>query len=186
MTSKKKKLALLCFVQLSNSQNFNCQKDVPRHPLILKNVAGVWYEIGRVPKTDVFQCLNVTVPDTAESELVLDLEYIRTYDGSRTPVKESLSFPWNINTQNSVFNLLAIVLCGYSTLSPMPLFKLFMRQRELDQKTIDYIQAKLDESIIGADFVWTEQSKCNAAHRRVAGSLSILAFSIFGMLSKCC
>ncbi|KAM8703651.1 hypothetical protein ACLKA7_008303 [Drosophila subpalustris] len=87
------------------SQNFNCHKDVPRHPLILKNVAGVWYEIGRVPKTDAFQCLNVTVPDTADSELVLDLEYIRTYDGSRTPVKESLSFPWNTNTQNSIFNL---------------------------------------------------------------------------------
>ncbi|XP_034485459.1 uncharacterized protein LOC117790222 [Drosophila innubila] len=187
--------------------NFNCHRDVPSQPLNLKALAGVWYEVGRVPSGDVLRCLNVTVPDKAESELVLDLEYISSYDGSLSPVKQTVSFPWDSNTQNSIFNLYygeiannpsvtykvmytdyrrLTLICGYSGISPIPLAKLLSRQRQLDKKLYDIIQAAVDKSPFREYYVWSEQTKCNAADRSVAGTISTIALVILWMLSKWC
>jgi len=154
---------------------------------------------------DVFTCLNVTVPSTASTELALELEYIATYDGSNRAVRENVTFPWDEYTQNSIFNLyyggpgskptvtykvaytdysFITVICGYAGISPMPLFKILSRQRQLDPRVKDYIQAQINKSNFGNMFVWTEQSKCNAADRSVAGTISILALAVVWILSK--
>jgi len=165
--------------------------------MYILQMAGVWYEIGRAPDYNVLKCLNITVPRTASSELVLDLEYIATWDGSNRVVKETVSFPWDVYTRNSTFHLYYgltegkpsvtykviytdfrfILICGYAGISPAPLFKILSRQRIADQKVIDYIQNIVDKSVYRYYFMWTEQSKCNAADRSVAGTISLLTLA---------
>lgn len=178
-----------------------------KYSLYILQLAGVWFEILRAPNMDVLSCLNVTVPDKAESDLVLDLEYINTWDQSQSPAKETVSFPWDDYTKNSIFNLYYgamgnkptvtykvvftdyrqyTAICGFSGISPMPLMKLFSRRRHLDKKDVDNIEAQLDKIGLSEMVTWTEQTKCNAADRSVAGIISTVAIAILWMLSKWC
>ncbi|XP_023178886.1 uncharacterized protein LOC111604880 isoform X2 [Drosophila hydei] len=164
-------------------------------------MSGYWYEAARVPNMDVMKCLNVSVPPTADIKLKLYLEYISTIHEEIRAVKQTVSFPWNNFTKNSIFQLnyrarkmnvtvtykvvysdpqLMTILCGYSSISPMPLFKLLTRQRKLDQNIIDIIQADADKMGIGSQIIWTEQSpdRCNAADH-FTGEVSTIFLMIF-------
>ncbi|KAH8420941.1 hypothetical protein KR222_010853, partial [Zaprionus bogoriensis] len=170
-------------------------------------VSGYWYEIARVPDVDVMDCLNISVPATADGELKLQLEYIGTYDNQRIAVRETVSFPWDESTQNSIFTLVYptpimnitvtyklivvakefTILCGYASVSPMPLFKLLTRQRQPNPSLITDLKTVLDTLGIAEYIIWTEQSpdKCNAAARSVAaGPVAILGLAIAWSLFK--
>lgn len=142
-------------------------------------MSGYWYETARIPKTDVMQCLNVSVPATADETLNLNLEYITIFE-DREAVKENISFPWDENSQNGIFalhyggiNLTYKVvysnenltfLCGHVSLVPIPLFKVFTRQREINPILKYVIEAALERYNVSQYVVWTEQSpeECHA------------------------
>ncbi|XP_064548353.1 uncharacterized protein LOC135435294 [Drosophila montana] len=170
-------------------KDFKCDAAVPGRPLNLTAMSGYWYEAGRAPNVNVMKCLNISVPATADIKLKLRLEYISTIADQIRAVNETISFPWDELTKNNIFVLnygnastLPItviykvvhtdpqrltVICGYSSMSPMPLVKILTRQRQLNQEYIDIIQAEVDKAGLGSYFIWTEQSpeRCNAAAR---------------------
>ncbi|KRF78841.1 uncharacterized protein Dvir_GJ25937, isoform B [Drosophila virilis] len=139
--------------RLAAMKDVKCDDSVPGRPLNLTAMSGYWYEAGRAPKVSVLKCLNVSVPATADIKLKLKLEYISTIADEINAVKETISFPWDDLTKNSIFVLnygdaskfpisvtykvvysdpqLLTVLCGYSSMSPMPLVKILSRQRQL-------------------------------------------------------
>ncbi|KRG01733.1 uncharacterized protein Dmoj_GI25521, isoform B [Drosophila mojavensis] len=189
---------------LKSLRRFSCSQDAREQPLNLSAMSGYWYEAARIPNMDIMKCLNVSVPPTADGKLKLRLEYISTIHGEIHAVKETVSFPWNNFTKTSVFQLhyktvkmnvtvtykvlysdpqLMIVLCGYSTISPFPLFKLLTRQRRLDQNLIDIIKADADRMGIGSQIIWTEQSpdQCSAANR--LATKIIIIFSLISLLN---
>lgn len=145
------------------------------------------------------QCLNVSVPNTADEVLNLDLEYITIFK-SREAVKETISFPWDESTRNSTFilhyNITTVtykvvysneniaMLCGYVPLLPIPLFKVFTRQRETNPVLKYLIDSVLEKYNIAQYVVWTEQSpdQChaNAAIRSISAvSWAILFLPVF-------
>ncbi|XP_030565773.1 uncharacterized protein LOC115766098 [Drosophila novamexicana] len=180
-------------------KDFKCEHGVPGLPLNLTAMSGYWYEAGRAPKVNVLKCLNVSVPATVDVKLELKLEYISTISDEIRAVKETISFPWDELTKNSIFVLnygdpsklpisvtykvvytdpqLLTVLCGYSSMSPMPLVKILSRERQLNQEFRDNIQAKIDKAGMADYFIWTEQSpeSCNAAVRPATEAATILA-----------
>ncbi|XP_032593311.1 uncharacterized protein LOC6563584 [Drosophila grimshawi] len=194
---------------------FDCFKDVLGMPLNLQALSGDWYEMGRVPKTDVMKCLVVSVPQKADENLELHLEYISTLGGDIQRVRETVQFPMDNFTKNSIFHLfysgsLSIIItykviytdykhmtliCGYAGISPVPLIKLLSRQRQLDQRSIDFIQAQLVTSGVEEHFMWTEQSPehCGtAALSPAVGLFILLALAIlfeddvYGYVRKSC
>ncbi|XP_023034439.1 uncharacterized protein LOC6647254 [Drosophila willistoni] len=174
------------------AQSYNCQNDVSGFAFNLSALSGYWYEAARVPNQDVLQCLNVSVPAniSTENELDLDLKYISTVNGQWQSTEEIVSFPWNTTTQNGVFDLnyeselLSVkvtykmiitdynrfaLMCGYATVSPVPLFKLFTRERELDPQLKTQILDQIEKYAgdVSSQIFWTMQSpdKCNSGIR---------------------
>lgn len=125
------------------------------------------------------QCLNVSVPKTADDKLNLGLEYITIFE-NRKAVKENISFPWDENTQGGTFilnydatrvtykvvfaNENFTFLCGYASLIPIPLVKIFTRQRQVDPTVKFIIESALERYGVAKYVVWTEQSpeQCHA------------------------
>lgn len=69
-------------------------------------MAGVWYEIGRLPSSDVPACLKVIAPESQLNDnYTLQLDYINNVNNGWQPTEESLVFPWN-EAKNGNFNLL--------------------------------------------------------------------------------
>ncbi|KAH8311131.1 hypothetical protein KR044_004533, partial [Drosophila immigrans] len=173
--------------------------------LYASQLKGIWYEAGRVPKTNALQCLNVTVPDNADSgDLELDLEYIATYDGSGRAVRETVKFPWDTYTSNSIFNLyygsdyptvtykviytdpgLLTLICGYMAISPMPLVKILTRERELDEGMKGLLDQQMLRLGITDYFMWSEQDpdKCNAADRPAICVIAIIGIAFLQSLT---
>ncbi|KAH8271379.1 hypothetical protein KR018_007787 [Drosophila ironensis] len=163
----------------------------------LGQLSGYWYEAARVPNLAVLECLNVSVPDASDdnNELSLLLNYIDTTNGGRSFTNQTIEFPWNNSTQNGIFTLeyehvtvtyklvgtfynQVALVCGYGSISPVPLFKLFTRQRQISQEIIalvDAIAQELDAANITDMISWQDQSlgNCNGS-----GSLAPLAFLI--------
>ncbi|SPP83380.1 uncharacterized protein LOC117584980 [Drosophila guanche] len=164
-------------------KQLNCRADNIGFPFNLTALSGYWYEAARVPNVDVLECLNVSVPDAiVEDRFALDLKYISTVNGGWQYTEEQVDFPWENATQYGTFQLhygkiivtykLAITdyttyafVCGYGNISPIPIFKLFTRQRELNRTTIALIQAAADQYGIGSQIAWEQQSlaKCTAS-----------------------
>lgn len=125
------------------------------------------------------ECLNVSVPKTADENLNLDLEYITIFE-NREAVKETISFPWDENTQGGTFilnynvtrvtykvmfaNEYVTFLCGYANLIPIPLVKVFTRQRQVNPTLKFIIESQLEKYNVAQYVVWTEQSpeQCHA------------------------
>ncbi|EDV93573.1 GH18206 [Drosophila grimshawi] len=149
-------------------------------------LSGIWYEAGRVPNEDVMNCLNVSVPATVDEQLDLRLEYLSRINGKDQVVKETITFPWDNNTQNGIFNLdyngpsasmsvtykivytipkVVTFICGYASISPIPLLKIFSRERQISQQTIEMVNSFLTAAGYADDIIWTDQSfaRCNAA-----------------------
>lgn len=136
-----------------------------------------------MPNVDVLACLNVSVPAEAGSEtLSLDLNYISTVNNGWQFTNESVGFPWNNDTQHGIFNLqydIATVtyklvyanytsvalVCGFSSISPIPLFKLFTRVPEISEQTRNIIQLVANSYNVSDQIVWEEQSAdgCNGS-----------------------
>ncbi|XP_017145373.1 uncharacterized protein LOC108157713 [Drosophila miranda] len=181
-------------------KSFDCRADSIGITYNLTALSGFWYEAARVPNVDVLECLNVSVPDAIEQDqLELDLKYISTVNGGWQYTEEQVNFPWDNDTERGVFKLqygriivtyklmntdytTYALVCGYGNISPMPLFKLFTRQRELNQTIIAVIQAVADQQGIGNQIAWEQQSlaKCNAS--TMATSLRI----VIGFVSLLC
>ncbi|KAH8382929.1 hypothetical protein KR009_005847, partial [Drosophila setifemur] len=146
-------------------------------------LSGYWYEAARAPKVDVLECLNVLVPAAIENNTFsLQLDYITTVTGGWEPTKESVQFPWTNSTQHGIFSLeydqvtvtyklaytnysdIAIV-CGYSTISNIPLYKFFSRERQMSQEQIAFINVYIEKYGIADQIYWEEQSpaKCNGS-----------------------
>lgn len=125
------------------------------------------------------QCLNVSVPKSADDKLNLDLEYITIFE-DRKAVKETVSFPWDENTQGGTFilnydatrvtykvvfaNENVTFICGYASVIPIPLVKIFTREREVNPTIKFVIESVLESRGLAKYVVWTEQSpeKCHA------------------------
>lgn len=71
----------------------------------LIQVQGVWYEIARIPSSDVPACVKVTAPE-AESNGVytLKVNYVNNVNNGWEPTEETLTFPWN-EAKNGLFSL---------------------------------------------------------------------------------
>ncbi|XP_032593423.1 uncharacterized protein LOC116805474 [Drosophila grimshawi] len=173
----------------------------------LPALSGIWYEAGRVPNEDVMNCLNVSVPATVDEQLDLRLEYLSRINGKDQVVKETITFPWDNNTQNGIFNLdyngpsasmsvtykivytipkVVTFICGYASISPIPLLKIFSRERQISQQTIEMVNSFLTAAGYADDIIWTDQSfaRCNAAVRPAIGAISIFALAIVWCLSR--
>lgn len=142
----------------------------------------MWYEAFRIPNTNVLRCLNVTVSNSSNN-LILDLRYITVFNDEKEIQNEKLLFPLDKYTKNCVFVLKygntfvsykmiefdknLVLLCGYSTLSPIPLFKAFIRDREINQGILSTLNAFLKNNSLLEFVHWTEQSpkECNTAVR---------------------
>ncbi|XP_017056118.1 uncharacterized protein LOC108097991 [Drosophila ficusphila] len=166
--------------------NFNCRNDSIGLAFNLTELSGYWYEAARVPNVQVLECLNVSVPaETDNNTLSLDLNFISTVNNDWQFTKESVNFPWDNKTQFGVFELKYdmvtvtyklvgtdyknyAVICGFGSISPVPLFKLFTRQREIDQKYIDLVQAMAEQMGVSAHIAWDKQSpdECNGSGGR--------------------
>ncbi|KAH8382934.1 hypothetical protein KR009_005846 [Drosophila setifemur] len=149
----------------------------------LPQISGYWYEVARIPNVEVLECLNVSVPAAIENNtLSLGLNYISTVNGGWQATRQTVDFPWDNSTQHGIFSLdydrvtvtyklvytnnftLAFV-CGYSNFSPIPLFKLFTRQRQINEEMINFIKLLADKYGIAEQIAWEEQSpdKCNGS-----------------------
>ncbi|EDW49703.1 GM23438 [Drosophila sechellia] len=159
----------------------NCRNENISFNLNLTRLSGYWYEAARVPNVQVLQCLNVSVPAEVEKDsLSLDLNFISTVNNGWQFTEESVEFPWNNYTQGGIFKLdydtvtvtyklmitdyenIAFV-CGFGSISPVPLFKLFTRQREVSQDTIDTAKSLAESYGMGNQIAWEMQSpdECN-------------------------
>ncbi|KAH8265265.1 hypothetical protein KR038_002703 [Drosophila bunnanda] len=165
-------------------EGWTCQNEnIGGLSINLTDLSGYWYEVARVPNVDVLACLNVSVPAEAKNEnLSLGLNYISTVNNDWQFTNESLSFPWDNETQHGLFNLdygIATVtykvvyvnyssvalLCGFSSISPIPLFKLFSREPEISQQARDVIQYVANTYNVSDQIAWEEQSPdgCNGS-----------------------
>ncbi|XP_017067671.2 uncharacterized protein LOC108105546 [Drosophila eugracilis] len=170
---------------------FNCRNETIGKAFNLTRLSGYWYEAARVPNVQVLECLNVSVPAEVSDNntLSLDLNFISTVNNDWSFTKESVDFPWDNSTQSGVFKLQFDVVtvtyklvdtdydnfafvCGYGSISPVPLFKLFTRERELKQQTIDFVQSMAEKYGVGSQIAWDKQSPdaCNGS-----GGLTSLA-----------
>ncbi|EDW42031.1 uncharacterized protein LOC6621306 [Drosophila sechellia] len=161
----------------------NCRNENISFNLNLTRLSGYWYEAARVPNVQVLQCLNVSVPAEVEKDsLSLDLNFISTVNNGWQFTEESVEFPWNNYTQGGIFKLdydtvtvtyklmitdyenIAFV-CGFGSISPVPLFKLFTRQREVSQDTIDTAKSLAESYGMGNQIAWEMQSpdECNGS-----------------------
>lgn len=142
----------------------------------------MWYEAVRTPNTNVMDCLNITVSSNTQ-KLNLDLRYITSFHDEQRAENRTISFPLNNNTENCEFSLKYgndivtfkilevnkdfIFVCGYSLISPFPLFKALIREPKIDNQTFTAINNFLMDYQVD-DFVhWTEHSpkKCSTAVR---------------------
>ncbi|XP_030373767.1 uncharacterized protein LOC115623524 [Scaptodrosophila lebanonensis] len=190
--------ALLCGLCLHNISpataakfSWSCYANAKDFPIDLEKMAGYWYEAARVPNVDVLECLNVSVPATVSSSDKLDLElsYISTVNGKWLPTHEVISFPANslengnfvLQFSSSTLNVTVVyklvytdystvaLLCGYASISPVPLFKLFTRQREINPAYKKLIEDKASNYSLLSQVYWEEQSvdSCNGGWRTV-------------------
>ncbi|XP_039494463.1 uncharacterized protein LOC120453706 [Drosophila santomea] len=179
----------------------NCRNESIGLNFNLTRLSGYWYEAARVPNVQVLQCLNVSVPAEIEKEtLSLDLNFISTVNNGWQYTEESVGFPWNNSTQYGIFNLqydtvtvtyklmltdyenFAFV-CGFGSISPVPLFKLFTREREVSQQMIDMAEAYAERYGMGNQIAWEKQSpgECNgsgglAAMETLVATIAVLCF----------
>nr|XP_036673417.1 uncharacterized protein LOC108007000 [Drosophila suzukii] len=167
-------------------EKFNCRNESFGMHFNLTRLSGYWYEAGRVPNVQVLECLNVSVPAEIDNNtLSLDLNFINTVNNDWSFTQEAVDFPWDDKTQSGVFNLqfdtvtvtYKLVLtdydnfafiCGYGSISPVPLFKLFTRTREIDQTMIDFVQSYAEKYGVGSQIAWEKQSpdQCNGSSNR--------------------
>ncbi|EDV49031.1 major allergen Equ c 1 [Drosophila erecta] len=161
----------------------NCRNESIAFNFNLTRLSGYWYEAARVPNVQVLECLNVSVPaEIEEGSLSLDLNFISTVNNRWQFTEESVAFPWDDSTQSGIFKLqydtitvtykLMLTdyenfafLCGYGSISPVPLFKLFTRNREVDQAVIDKAEKFAEENGMGGQIAWEKQSpgECNGS-----------------------
>ncbi|XP_017102829.2 uncharacterized protein [Drosophila bipectinata] len=166
-----------------NLKSWNCQADNIGTQLNLTALSGNWYEAARVPNVAVMECLNVSVPnEIVNNKLTLGLNYIDTTNGGRSFTNESVDFSWNNSTQHGIFeldfekvsvtyklvftdNADVAFICGYGSISPIPLFKLLTREREISEEKIEIV--KNIAKIYGVDSMisWQDQSpgRCNGS-----------------------
>lgn len=145
-------------------------------------MSGLWYEAIRFPNTNVMRCLNITVSSNTNN-LIVALRYITIFNDERTIHNENLSFPLDTYTRNCIFmlkydshfvtykmfefNTNLILICGFSTISPIPLFKAFIRDRQITKGTLSTLKNFLRKYGILEFVYWTEQSpsECSTAVR---------------------
>lgn len=131
-----------------------------------------------------------------EDKLEVQLEYIETSDGKWERAEDSISLPWDDEGKNGIFTVSIgqsspsvtlkvvdlesqsfIVLCGYTNIAPMQLFKVLTRESELTSEQKDSIQQEFQRFGLTSEVKWVEQSalKCNSAARTAGGVLVALA-----------
>ncbi|XP_016952242.1 uncharacterized protein LOC108026059 [Drosophila biarmipes] len=167
-------------------EKFNCRNESLGVHLDLSRLSGYWYEAGRVPNVQVLECLNVSVPAEIDNNILsLDLNFINTVNNDWSFTQEAVDFPWNNETQAGVFNLhfdtvtvtYKLVLtdydnvafvCGYGSISPVPLFKLFTRARQIDPNTMALVQSFAEQYGVASQIAWEKQSpdQCNGSRDR--------------------
>lgn len=131
-----------------------------------------------------------------EDKLEVQLEYVDTSDGKWDHAEDSISLPWDDEGKNGIFTVSIgqsspsvtlkvigvesqwhILLCGYTNIAPVQLFKVLTRESELSSEQKDSIQQLFQELGSTSEVKWVEQSalKCNSAARTAGGFLVALA-----------
>ncbi|KAI8044659.1 uncharacterized protein LOC128255899 [Drosophila gunungcola] len=164
-------------------EGFSCRNDSIGFNFNLTLLSGYWYEAARVPNVQVLECLNVSVPAEIEDKtLSLDLNFISTVNNGWQFTKDSVDFPWVNRTQFGIFDLhydtvtvtyklmytdyvSFALICGFGSISPVPLFKLFTRQREISQAMIDLVKSVAEQNGVASQIAWDKQSpdECNGS-----------------------
>ncbi|KAM7344328.1 uncharacterized protein ACRADG_011099 [Cochliomyia hominivorax] len=162
----------------------SCSKNATSVPVIPSQVGGVWYEIARIPSSEVPACLKVIVPDyQLNGNYSLKLEYRNNVNNGWKYTEETLVFPWS-QAQNGTFDLFYgngitnitvnfkymgtlgdySVVCGYSDVVPnLSIIRILSRNKLVDhtvQEEIDTLANNFDINL--SELTWVEQGeKCN-------------------------
>ncbi|XP_061402359.1 uncharacterized protein LOC133338157 [Musca vetustissima] len=165
---------------------WSCQINATGQPINVEQLSGAWYEVARLPPTEVPACLEVTAPNSIEKDLyTLKLDYVDNVSNGWKPVQEKIEFPWDAETQNGKFNLTysgsdtnvtvdfvymgtlnnLTVVCGYSGIAPsVSLIRILSRNRTVDSKIRSEVENIVTEfGIAASEMTWVEQGpKCNS------------------------
>lgn len=132
-----------------------------------------------------------------EDTLEIQVEYVNTTDDKWEHTEDTITFPWNDESKNGIFivgtgessiptvtlkvvgfdSQSYILLCGYTNLAPIQLFKVLTRESEPSSEKKTFIEQQFQEFAQTSEVKWVEQSalKCNSAARTAGGILVALA-----------
>ncbi|KRF81913.1 uncharacterized protein Dvir_GJ26594 [Drosophila virilis] len=196
---------LLAFVWSSSAQSLRTKEhcEGPSIPLNLTAVSGYWYEFSRLPKGMDIKCLSVLVPPTADTELKLILKYKITEDGKDRAIKETVSFPWDEATKNSIFvmkygsaSVTFKVLALFPTevvfiCSSQPAIKILTRDNDPKQADLNEFKTNFASMLGNVEMFYPDMTPklCNAAVRpstETAAILAILTLLSYLFQRNCC
>ncbi|XP_073819308.1 uncharacterized protein [Musca autumnalis] len=190
------------------AMRWSCQENATGQAINVEQVSGVWYEVARLPQSDVPACLEVVAPSTIENDtFTLKLDYINNVSSGWKRVQEKIEFPWDTNTQNGKFNLTysgddtnvtvnfvymgtlnnLTLVCGYSGIAPsVSLVRLLSRERTVDSTIKTQVEQLITgQGINAADITWVEQgSKCNSASLLSPSMFVVLLTAVVVSLEK--
>ncbi|XP_065371280.1 uncharacterized protein LOC135963379 [Calliphora vicina] len=190
---------LITIFTMVNSVLWSCSEDGVAMPVIPSQVAGVWYEIGRLPSSDVPACLKVIAPETKlDGNYTLQLDYINNVNNGWQPTEESLVFPWN-EAKNGNFNLLYsdgivkmtvkfkylgsmkgyTVVCGYSDFaSSVSIIRILSRNKLVNSTVKAEIDALANQFHISlSQLTWVQQDgRCNGTDKLSVFGIGVLLF----------
>ncbi|XP_037827073.1 uncharacterized protein LOC119615063 [Lucilia sericata] len=194
---------LITVFTIVDSAFWSCSENGIAVPVVGSQVAGVWYEIGRLPSSDVPACLEVIAPESeVNGTYTLQLDYINNVNNGWLPTKESLVFPWS-EVKNGNFNLLYSdgivnmtvkfkylgsmrgysVVCGYSDFaSSMSIIRILSRNKLVNNTVKDEIDALANQLHISlSQLTWVQQDgKCNGTEKMsIFGIGLLLVLSLF-------
>ncbi|XP_023290900.2 uncharacterized protein LOC111674515 [Lucilia cuprina] len=166
-------------------------------------VKGVWYEIARLPSSEVPACLKIIAPESeVNGTYTLQLDYINNVNNGWVPTHESLAFPWseakhgnfNLTYSDEIVNVTVkfkylgskggySIVCGYSDLaSSMSIIRILSRNKLVNSTVKNEIYALANLFHISlSQLTWVQQDgKCNGTEKlSMFGIGLLLVLSLF-------
>ncbi|XP_058988321.1 uncharacterized protein LOC131807229 [Musca domestica] len=212
MTNSGNVFAILLFVGiLANGQaavRWSCEANATGQAIDVEQLSGSWYEVARLPHSDIPACVEVIAPTSIEKDMyTLKLDYINNVNKGWKRVQENIEFPWDANTQKGKLNLTytgddtnvtvnfvymgtlnnLTLVCGYAGLAPsVSLLRVLSRNRTVEyrmQRELETLMA--DFGVDAAEITWVEQgSKCNSGPSVSSSIFVVLLTAVMVSMEK--